>query len=254
MAIIKDTARIAVLREAGRRLATVLDRVIATIKPGVTERELDALAERLIREGGDTPAFLGYQPWDAAKPYPATLCVSVNDAVVHGIPKDHALKEGDIVSLDIGLTHDGIIVDMAKTVPVGAIPDETVRLLAATERALMAGIAAARPDNRIGDIGHAIESVAIDEGFAVVEELGGHAVGNKVHEDPFIPNYGTPGKGQKLKEGMVLALEPIFNVGGREVEGTDDGYTIKTADGSLSAHFEHTILLTSESAEIITIA
>lgn len=243
------------LFEAGRRLARVLEALAANAAPGVSAEELDDLAERLIREGGDTPAFLGYTPEGASRPYPATLCVSINDEIVHGIPNEHSkvLKEGDIVGLDLGLAHKGIIVDAATTVYVGGAPDtKTKKLLQATERALAAGIAAAVPGNRVGDIGAAIQKEIERAGFSVVKPLGGHGVGLKVHEEPFIPNYGRAGEGEELAEGMVLALEPIASEGKGAVILRGDGYTYATRDGSRSAHFEHTILIEKDGARIIT--
>lgn len=252
MAIFTDKNKIKTLREAGRRLSFVLDEVAKEIRPGVSERELDKKARELIEKNGDSPAFLGYTPEGSQEPYPATLCVSINNKVVHGIPTDRKLEEGDIVALDIGLKHNGIFVDMAKTYAVGEIFDEAQRLIATTEDALREGIKAARAGGRIGDIGHAIESRVLKDGFDVVRELGGHGVGNKLHEGPFIPNWGTKGKGEKLVEGMVLALEPITTAGSPEVEIIDDGYTYVTKDGSVAAHFEDTILITSQGAEVIT--
>ena len=198
--------------------------------------------------------FLGYTPEGAPRPYPATLCVSINDEIVHGIPNesDKVLKEGDIVGLDLGLSHDGIIVDSAITVPVGKVSDESVRLMRATKDALDAGIAAAKSGAHIGDISHAIQQEIEQSGFRVVRELGGHAVGDKVHEEPFIPNYGRKGEGELLTEGMVLALEPISAAGKAAVVVAPDGYTYRTKDGSRSAHFEHTILIEKDGARIIT--
>lgn len=238
------------LRKAGKHLARVLDQVVAAVKPGITTGELDALAESLIRAGGDTPAFKGYQPDGAGYPYPATLCTSVNDEVVHGIPGERVLAEGDIVGLDIGLTHEGYIVDMARTVPVGDIDDEAKHLLERTKKALMAGIKAARTDGRVGDISAAVEAEAED--YGIVRELGGHAVGRHVHEKPFIPNFGKAGTGPSLPLGIVIAIEPMLNEGGDEVTLDNDGYTYRTEDGGRSAHFEHTILITKDGAEILT--
>lgn len=242
------------LIEAGKRLARVLAALEKKVAPGVSTEELDDLAEALIREGGDTPAFLGYTPEGAARPYPATLCVSINDEIVHGIPNEFTkvLKMGDIVGLDLGLTHDGVIVDAAITVPVAAIDDTSKKLLYATKNALTAGIAAAVPGNHVGDIGAAIQEVIEKEGFSVVKALGGHGVGDVVHEEPFIPNYGRAGEGELLSEGMVLALEPISSVGKGGVVLAPDGYTYRTKDGSRSAHFEHTILIEKGGARIIT--
>lgn len=249
---VKTEEEIKLLRESGRRLARVLAEVSRHAVVGVSAKELDTLAEKLIRDGGDTPAFKNYQPEGADYPYPATLCISINEEVVHGIPGERVLLEGDIVSLDLGLTHQGLITDMAVTVPVGKIDRKSTNLIAATRDALAAGIAAARGGNTIGDIGAAIEELVKSRGFKVVDILGGHAVGNHVHEEPFVPNYGEPGDGPKLKPGMVLALEPIVSMGSGEVFIDRDGYTYKTEEGVRAAHFEDTILITESAAEILT--
>ncbi len=242
------------LIEAGKRLAAVLGALRAKVAPGVSAEELDDFAEHMIRDGGDEPCFLGYTPEGAGRPYPATLCVSINDEVVHGIPNESVkiLKEGDIVGLDLGLTHKGVIVDAAITVPVGQISEDTKKLVAATEVALTAGIAQAIPGNHIGDISSAIQKEIESAGFKVVKELGGHGVGDLVHEEPFIPNFGKPREGELLFEGMVLALEPISAAGKASVVLAPDGYTYRTKDGSRSAHFEHTILIEKGGARIIT--
>ncbi|MDE1919509.1 MAG: type I methionyl aminopeptidase [Patescibacteria group bacterium] len=251
---IKSDSERANLIEAGKRLAAVLRALRGKVAPGVTSEELDDLAERLIREGGDEPCFLGYTPEGASRPFPAVLCVSINDEVVHGIPNESpkTLKEGDIVGLDLGLTHNGIIVDAAITVPVGSVDDESKKLIAATERALSAGIKAAVPGNHMGDISHAIQKEIEEAGFKVVKELGGHGVGDLVHEEPFIPNFGRPGTGPLLSAGMVLALEPISTAGKAAVVLAPDGYTYRTKDGSRSAHVEHTILIEENGPRIIT--
>lgn len=242
------------LIEAGKRLACVMTALKEKVHSGVTAEELDDLAEQIIREGGDSPAFLGYTSEGSSRKYPATLCVSINDEVVHGIPNESqkVLKEGDIVSLDFGLIHNGIVVDAAITVPVGNINEESEKLLNATENALVAGIAKAIPGNHIGDISHAIQKEIEDYGFKVVKDLGGHGVGNLVHEEPFIPNFGRAGTGMLIEEGMVLALEPISAAGKGAVIIAPDGYTFRTKDGSRSAHFEHTILIEKDGARIIT--
>lgn len=252
--IIKTDAERENLIEGGKRLGAVLRALRAKVAPGVTAEELDDLAEVMIRDKGDEPCFLGYTPEGAQRPYPAALCVSINDEVVHGIPNESVkvLKEGDIVGLDLGLTHNGIIVDAAITVPVGQTSEETKILLRATEEALTAGIAEAVPGKHVGDISQAIQKVIEDAGFKVVKELGGHGVGDLVHEEPFIPNYGRAGAGELLEEGMVLALEPISSAGKAAVVLAPDGYTYRTKDGSRSAHFEHTILLEKSGARIIT--
>jgi len=238
--------------EAGRRLGVVLDALAAKVAPGVTTLQLDELAETLIRDGGDAPIFKGYQPEGASYPYPATLCISVNDEVVHGIPSaERILREGDIVSLDLGLVHEGFVVDSALTVPVGKTDKESYALMDATREALEAAIVAARPGNRIGDISHATETAFNGTGFSVVKELGGHGVGRHVHEEPWIGNAGHPGTGPEIVSGMVLALEPIANIGKGPVEILEDDYTFVTRDGSRSAHFEHTVLI--EDAETIVV-
>lgn len=241
------------LIEAGKRLGAVLEQLAAETKPGVSTLALDARAEELIRAGGDTPAFKDYTPEGARKPYPATLCISVNDEVVHGMPSAaRILKEGDIVALDLGLIHDGFVVDSALTVPVGKADKASYALMDTTRAALEAGIEAARPGSRIGDISHAIEKTMKGSGFSVVRILGGHGVGRYVHEEPFVPNFGHPGTGPEIVEGMVLALEPIFNSGKAAVTLMPDGYTFRTKDGSTSAHFEHTILIEKAGTVVVT--
>jgi len=252
MAIIRTEKEKEIARESGRRLAAVLYKVIEKVVPGVTLRDLDQYAERLIREGGDEPAFLEYRPSGAKKPYPATLCTSVNSDVVHCIPNEKPLKEGDIVGIDIGLKHKGFITDMARTVPIGVIDKNAQKLIDVTREALVRGIARAKVGGHVGDIGHAVASFVKENGFFIVEGLGGHGVGKKVHEDPFIPNFGTKGTGVGLTLGMVLAIEPIVNEGAKEIVLDADGYTYKTKDGKRSAHFEDTILITADGSEVLT--
>jgi len=254
MIIIKTPEEIEILREGGRHLASVLYKVKEMVKPGVSTKDLDIYAEKLIREMGDTPAFLNYRPEGAKTPFPAALCVSVNDEVVHGIPsKNRILKEGDIVSLDLGIKHKGLFTDMALTAPVGAVSASVLKLLQVTERALQAGIDAAVAGNMIGDIGSAIESFVHAQGkYGIVEVLSGHGVGRSIHEDPYIPNFGKSGKGAKLVPGMVIALEPMINLGTKNVTIDEDEWTFRTADRKPSVHFEHTILITEGEAEIIT--
>ncbi len=240
------------LIEAGRRFGIILEAVGNAVAPGVTTLELDTLAEKLIREGGDVPAFKGYKPEGAPRPYPATLCISVNDEVVHGIPGERALREGDIVSLDLGLIHDGFIMDSAITVPVGTVSKEAHALMNATRASLEDAIQAARVGKRIGDISHATEEAFRGTGFSVVKMLGGHGVGEYVHEEPFIANAGHTGTGPEIVPGMVLALEPIANAGKAAVHIGPDGYTYRTRDGSLSAHFEHTILVEDGQTLVLT--
>ena len=256
MIIIKTPAEIEILREGGKNLATMLYKLKDIVKPGISTKDLDLYAEKLIREMGDTPAFLNYRPAGAKVPFPASLCVSVNDEVVHGIPnKNRILKEGDIVSLDLGLKHKNLFTDMAITVPVGKVNATNQKLMQITEQALYIGIDAARAGNTIGDIGHSIESFIRSQKnnkYGIVEVLSGHGVGRAIHEDPYVPNFGKKGKGEKLISGMVLALEPMINIGTKNVTLDADGYTFRTADGKNSAHFEHTILITDGEAEILT--
>jgi methionyl aminopeptidase len=260
MIIIKTKEEIEILREGGKHLATVLYKLKEKVAPGVSTKDLDMYAEQLIREMGDSPAFLNYRPEGASKPYPASLCVSINDEVVHGIPnKKRILKEGDIVSLDLGVKHRGLFTDMAITVAVGNISPANLKLMQVTEKALQVGIDAAQNGNTVGDIGFAIESFIRSRKdkeknmqYGIVEVLSGHGVGRAIHEDPYIPNFGKKGTGAKLVPGMVIALEPMINIGTKNVTIDEDGYTICTADGKNSAHFEHTILITEGEAEILT--
>lgn len=238
------------------RLAGMLLELKEKVVPGVSTKDLDAYVEKLIREMGDSPAFLNYRPEGASKPYPASLCVSVNDEVVHGIPsKNRILKEGDIAALDLGLKHKGLFTDMALTVPIGNVSLSNQKLISITEQALQVGIDAARAGNTVGDIGYAIERfIRSQKGnkYGIVEVLSGHGVGRAIHENPYIPNFGKRGKGGKLIPGMVIALEPMINLGAKNVTLDADGYTFRTADGKVSAHFEHTILITEGEAEILT--
>lgn len=252
MTVFIEQKDINIFREAGRRLASVLRLVIAKIKPGVTELELDSYARCIIEEEGDVPAFLNYRPDGAVKPYPATLCISVNNQVVHGIPSDYALQSGDIVAIDIGLIHNGMVSDMARTIAVGEVDEDARRLISVTENALMLGIKAARAGGRIGDIGAAVESFVEQEKFSIVSELGGHGIGHDLHEKPFVSNVGRAGSGAKLREGQALAIEPIVNEGEAGIQLSKDGYTVTTLDGKRSAHFEDTILVTVNGPEIIT--
>lgn len=251
---IKTKADIAILREGGKRHASILKALAAMVRPGFPAIEIENEARRLIAEGGDASAFLDYTPYGADRPYPAAVCVSVNDEIVHGIPneKEKILKEGDIVSIDLGLTHKGLITDAAVTVAVGKIAPELETLLDVTKKALYEGIKAAKGGKTVGDIGNAISRVAIPHKYGIVEELAGHGVGYSVHEDPYVPNYGDAGTGEKLVPGMVIAIEPMFNIGTKKIKLDKDGYTYRTADGKPSAHFEHTVLITKGGAEILT--
>lgn len=252
--MIKTKEEIEIMREGGRRLAEILKKVSEAVAPGVGVKELNDLAEKLIREGGDEPSFLGYTPTGASRPYPSTLCVSVNDEVVHGIcgEEEKILKEGDIVGLDLGLKHKGLFLDTAITVGVGKINKEDQKLINITKEALQVGIKKARAGNTVGDIGHAIEQFVGPHGYSMPVELGGHGVGHKVSEEPYVANFGQKEEGEKLQAGMTLAIEPMLNKGDGRIVLADDGYTYKTADGKNSAHFEHTILITDEDPEVLT--
>lgn len=250
----KSDADLAVLREGGRRLARILATVAKGVVPGVITAELDrlALSEIKVLGDGDAPSFLNYRPAGARRPYPASLCVSVNEEIVHGLPGKRRLAEGDIVSLDLGLRHRGLFTDMAVTMPVGKVSAEAQRLLQATQEALSCGIKAVQFGQRVGDIGFAIEEVARRYRLGIVRELGGHGVGYAVHEAPNVPNFGRRGEGEKLLAGMVLAIEPMFILGRSEVKFLADGFTVVSADGSLTAHFEHTVAVTVSGPEILT--
>lgn len=254
MAIIKTEKEIETLREGGRRLAFVLNRVSSAAKPGVDAAELEDLARRLIKESGDRPSFLGYKGRGDRRPFPAALCVSVNDELVHGVPNRRAkiLRSGDIAGLDLGLIHEGFYLDAAVTVAVGSADETARRLVKVTKEALLTGIRAARPGGRVGDISFAIESFVKPTGFGVVTALAGHGVGRAVHEEPLVPNYGKKGTGPELLRGMVLAIEPMITEGSPEVVLDTDGFTWRTKDGKRSAHFEHTILIAEGRVEILT--
>ena len=234
------------MREAGRITARALRLVGECIRPGVTTAELDAVALQAIREEGAEPAFLGYHG------FPASICTSLNRQVVHGIPGKMRVQAGDILSIDIGAICDGYYGDMARTFAVEPVSELASRLMDATRRALEAGIAACEPGRHLYDVSNAVQTVAEDAGFSVVREYVGHGIGQAMHEEPNVPNYGPAGKGPVLKEGMVFAIEPMVNAGGAAVESLDDGWTVVTQDGSLSAHFEHTVAVTSVGPLILT--
>ena len=255
MISIKTAKEIKILREGGKILASVLREVAKKVKPGVPTIELDELAEKLIREAGGEPSFLNYKTRYDKISYPASLCVSKNDEVVHGIPsEDKILIEGDIVSLDLGMKYKGLYTDMAITMPVGEIDEKAKKLIEVCKKSLSKGIKAARSGATISDIGFAVQSYVEKRGFKVVRNLAGHGVGYEVHEEPEIPNFGRKGTGEILKEGMVLALEPMITDGSYEIFLDNDNWTWKTKDGSLAAHFEHTIVVTKKGGEILTCA
>ena len=244
--IIKSEREIAIMRQAGRIVATVLYILMKQVKPGMKTKELDIIAGREVEKLGGKPSFKGYRG------FPANLCVSVNDQIVHGIPGERVLRQGDIVSLDMGAIYNGFQGDGAVTVAVGEISSGAKELLATTEDVLKAGIAAARSGARLGDISSAIQNHAEAKGYSVVREYTGHGIGRDMHEEPQIPNFGNPGTGPVLKKGMTLALEPMVNMGDWHTRVGDDQWTVLTADGSLSAHFEHTIAITDGEPEILT--
>lgn len=251
----KTLAEIEILKEAGSILAKILKEVAKEVTPGVTTLTLDDRAMELVEEFGVEPVLLGYHPGFADRPYPAAICVSVNDCVQHGIPsEDLVLKEGDVVNIDMSIGYKGMIVDSGLTVGVGNISDEARKLLEVTREALALGIKAARPGGHIGDISAAIQTLVEARGFSVVEVLCGHGVGYAVHEEPTIPNFGKAGTGPKIEVGHVYAIEPIANIGKPDVHFDDegDGYSVYTKDGSWSAHFEHTVAVTKEGPVILT--
>lgn len=244
---IKSPEEIAIMREAGRVVAEVLNILSAAVRPGVVERELDAIVRREYKARGVTPTFLGYQG------YPATVCVSLNDEIVHGIPGDRVIQEGDIVSLDLGATYKGFVGDSAITVVAGASSPEAERLIECTRESLWKGIEAAIPGNRLGDISWAIQECAERQGYSVVREYVGHGIGRRMHEEPQVPNFGPPNRGLELKVGMVLALEPMLNIGDWRTKRDDDNWTVRTLDGGLSAHFEHTVAITADGPVVLTL-
>jgi methionyl aminopeptidase len=242
----KSSQEIERMARAGSVVAETHALVGRAVRPGVTTRELDELAEEFIRSQGGVPTFLGY------KGFPASLCLSPNDMVVHGIPGPYRLEDGDILSVDVGVTLDGFVADAAYTHAVGEVSDDVARLLEVGQEALAAGVAQARAGNRLSDISHAVQTVTEAAGYSVIRSLVGHGVGRSMHEDPQIPNFGEPGRGPLLQPGMTLAIEPMINAGGPEVYLHDDAWSISTADGSLSCHFEHTVAVTESGPRILT--
>ncbi|MBC7263606.1 MAG: type I methionyl aminopeptidase [Chloroflexi bacterium] len=247
MIIRKNARELANMRRAGQIVAQVLAELQEMVRPGITTQELDALAYRLITRNGAKPSFLGYRN------YPASICTSVNEQVVHGIPGQRVLKEGDIISLDVGAIYQDYQGDAAITVGVGHISEEARQLIEATRGALEAGIAEVRPGKRLGDISAAIQEYAESRGYSVIREYTGHGIGRQMHEDPQVPNFGQRGFGVLLKPGMTFALEPMLTMGTWETRVLEDGWTVVTADGKLSAHFEHTVAVTEDEPEILTL-
>lgn len=247
MPLIKNATQIAKMRESGRIVARTLRLVSAAIEPGVTPKQLDEMAAKLIADEGGVPNFLHYRG------YPANTCISVNEVVVHGIPTDEPLKAGDIISLDFGVVKDGWHADSAWTFAVGEISKDAQRLLNVTRESLYQGISKARHGNTLGDIGAAVQKYVESNGYSVVRDLVGHGIGEKLHEEPHsVANFGKPGKGERIRAGMTMCIEPMVNQGRFEVDTLDDDWTVVTRDGKLAAHFEHTIAVTENGAEILT--
>jgi methionyl aminopeptidase len=247
MVTLKSAREIETMRRSGKITSKVLTDLMKAVKPGMSTADLDAMAEKGIRALGGVPTFKGYHG------YPASICASVNEQVVHGIPGDYVLREGDLLSIDIGTTFEGYVSDSAVTVPVGTISQAARRLLEVTQECLMVGIAAMQRGNHVGDIGAAVQRHAESHGYGVVRELVGHGVGRAMHEEPQVPNYGKAGTGIELRPGLVLAVEPMITEGRYQVEMLKDGWTIVTADGKLAAHFEHTIAVTDDGPKILTL-
>lgn len=242
----KSPEELEIMRRGGRILVDTLDALEEALHPGITTADLDQIAEKRIADAGAKASFKGYRG------FPASICASPNQVIVHGIPGPITLHDGDIVSLDVGVLWQGFHVDSAWTFPVGEVSGEARDLLKVTEASLDAAIEQCRPGNRLGDVGHAVEQVALGAGFYIVREYVGHGVGRSLHEDPQIPNYGPPGRRQSLAPGMTLAIEPMVNLGGEQTKVLADGWTVETLDGSLSAHFEHTVVITQEGHEVLT--
>ncbi len=245
--VLKSRDEIAIMREAGRILAETLQLLADRVRPGLIEKELDDIARREFQKRGVVPTFLGYHG------YPATVCVSINDEIVHGIPGKREIMEGDVVSIDLGCTYKGFVADSAVTVGAGTVSPEAQRLIDTTRESVWRGIRAAHGGARVGDIGHAIQEYVEAEGYSVVREYVGHGVGRQMHEDPQVPNYGNPDSGTLLRPGMVIAIEPMVNTGDWRTKKDADNWTVRTLDGSLSAHFEHTIAITEGEAEVLTL-
>jgi methionyl aminopeptidase len=247
---LKSAREIEIMRRANVIVAEVLQELKARVAPGVTTLELDAVAEELTLKKGAVPAFKGYNV--AGRVYPRCLCASINEEIVHGIPSNRALREGDIVGLDYGVIYEGYYGDSAITVGVGQVSEEARRLMGVTEKSLYEGIAQLHDGKRLGDLGAVVQHIAESAGYSVVRAFVGHGIGKKLHEEPPVPNYGEPDRGLRLKQGMVLAIEPMVNIGGHEVEIKEDGWTAVTKDGSLAAHFEHSVAITKEGPYILS--
>lgn len=249
---IKSKSEIETMRRSGKAASILLERIGEAVRPGISTHELDRISRKTIQELGGISSFLGYQPPNHPR-YPATICSSINEEIVHGIPrKNRILKEGDVIGLDVAIIIDGYHGDNAFTFPVGAISPEAQSLLDVTRASLYKAIGAVKPGNRVGDVGFAVQDYVEERGFSVVRELCGHGIGRKMWEEPQVPNYGDPGRGARLKPGMVIAIEPMICAGSYEIKFLEDGWTASTADNKLSAHYEHTVLVLSDGPEILT--
>lgn len=252
MILIKSPKEIEYMRESGRIVALALNEMEKAIKPGITTKELDTIATTVLKHEGAIPSFKGQEGFEGSKPYPATICASVNNQIIHGIPDNYALKDGDIISIDMGALKNGYHGDAARTFAVGNISDEARKLIDVTKQSFFEGIKNAVAGNRVSDISHAVQTYAESFGFSVVRDFVGHGVGKELHEDPQVPNYGKPGRGPRLAKGMIIAVEPMINEGSYDVDILRNGWTVVTVDGKLSAHYENTILITDGEPEILT--
>lgn len=252
MIVIKSEKEIELMKEPCRIVALALQKMEEAIKPGMTTKDLDKIAETVLKQEGAKPSFKGQQGFEGSKPYPAIICASVNHQVIHGIPDDYVLKEGDIVSVDMGAYKNGYHGDAARTFAVGEISEQAKKLIEVTKQSFFEGMKMAKVGNRVSDISHAVQTYAESNGFSVVRDFVGHGVGKELHEEPQVPNYGKPGRGPRLQKGMVIAVEPMINEGTFAIDILKNGWTVVTCDGKLSAHYENTIVVTDGEAEILT--
>ena len=252
MILIKSQKEIEYMRESGRIVALALDAIEKAVRPGVTTRELDKIATDVLKKEGAIPSFKGQQGFEGSKPYPATICASVNNQIIHGIPGDYALQDGDIISIDMGALKNGYHGDAARTFAVGNVSETAKKLIEVTKGSFFEGLKMAKAGNRVSDISHAVQTYAESFGFSVVRDFVGHGIGKELHEEPQVPNYGKPGRGPRLASGMVIAVEPMINEGSYDINILKDGWTVVTTDGKLSAHYENTILITDGEPELLT--
>jgi len=253
MILIKSSKEIEYMREAGRIVGLALNEIEKAVKPGITTHELDRIANNVLKHEGALPSFKGQEGFEGSEPYPATICASVNNQVIHGIPDNYELKEGDIISIDMGALKNGYHGDAARTFAVGEISEEAKKLIEVTKESFFNGIKFAKVGNRVSDISHAVQEHVEKFGFSVVRDFVGHGVGKELHEEPEVPNFGRPGHGPRLEKGMVIAVEPMVNAGKYDIDILRNGWTVVTSDGSLSAHYENTIVITDGEPEILTL-